>query len=91
MESSANRRPFIPRDKPRLWVVFTLSGLIGMGIGLIGFGAAWLHLGLIAAVAVVLFAICWIIAAVSWIGFVVRLVSGCYRDIQARDWNEQVW
>lgn len=93
MDIANNRakRPFIPRNKPRFWVVFVLACLTGMGIGLIGFGAAWLELELLQKVAMALFMVCWGIAAVSWFGFIVGLLSVRYRGLQEKSWKEQVW
>lgn len=33
-------KPFIPRDKPKSWVVGILAGLVGLAVGLVGFAAA---------------------------------------------------
>jgi heme O synthase-like polyprenyltransferase len=87
----SNRRPFLPLDKPRSWTLFVVSGLVGMAIGLVGFVAASFELRAVQILAMGLFMVCWTVAAVSWVVFVIRFVTGQYRNIQARAWKEQVW
>ena len=84
-------RVFIPRDKPRLWVVFVLACLIGMGVGLLAFGAAWLELSWLALPLFAVFATCWTVAAVSWLGFAFGMLTGRYRNLSSRPWKHQVW
>ncbi len=86
-----DKRPFIPRDKPRFWVLFVLAGLSGMGVGLIGFGAAWFEQRWLASPMMLLFACCWLVAAVSWLGFIFGLLTGRYRNLSPRPWAEQIW
>ena len=84
-------KPFIPRDKPRSWVVFICSGLLGMAVGVVGFGFAWLGIKIIQAIAIALFILCWVICAISWLVFIFSLVSGRYSNLQPKSWSEQVW
>jgi len=85
------KQPFLPRDKPRSWVVGVCAGLIGMAVGLVGFFFAWLGIKPVQAVAVFLFAICWLTFAASWLFFVLRLISGRYRNLQPKEWQQQIW
>ena len=87
----ATDRSFIPRDKPRFWVLFVLACLSGMGFGLISFAAAWAELSWLAITMIILFCICWLVAAVSFLGYIFGIVSGRYRNLRSRAWAEQVW
>ena len=87
----SQKRPFIPTDKPRFWVLFTLACLLGMGFGLIGFGAAWFELRWLALPMMFLFACCWLVAAASWLGYAFGCITGRYRNLTSRPWSEQVW
>jgi len=87
----SQHRPFIPQNKPRLWVIFMLAGLIGMGAGLLGFLAAWFGLPWLSAPLIIVFFACWGTAAVSWFGFAFGMLTGRYSKLVARPWKEQVW
>ena len=62
-----------------------------MAVGLVGFFFAWLGIKSIQAIAVFLFVVCWVIFAVSWLFFALRLITGRYRNLQPKDWQQQVW
>lgn len=83
--------PFIPRDKPRSWVVGVLAALSGLGAGLIAFSAAVLGIKMIKFIAIIIFVVCWATFAISWVVFVSGLISGRYTNLVARDWRDQVW
>jgi uncharacterized membrane protein HdeD (DUF308 family) len=83
--------PFIPRDKPKSWVLTVLSGLLGLAIGLLAFAADWAELNVLSALLKALFVLCWIAGAVSWCGFALGMLSGKYKAMQARSWKEQIW
>jgi hypothetical protein len=84
-------KPFIPRDKPRSWVIGVCAGLIGMAVGLVGFVFAWVGIKPIQAIAIFLFMVCWLTFALSWLVFAFRLLTGHYRNIQSKDWAQQIW
>jgi len=84
-------RAFIPRNKPRSWVIGVLSSLFGSGSGLIAFVAAHTDLLLVKWISSTLFLLCWLVFAVSWIICFVGSITGRYHDIEDRDWKEQVW
>ena len=87
----STKQAFLPRDKPRSWVVGVCAGLIGMAIGLLGFFSAWLGIKPVQAIAVFLFVICWLTSAVSWLFFLLRLISGQYRNLEPKEWQQQIW
>lgn len=84
-------KPFIPRDKPKSWVIGICTGLIGLAVGLIGLAFAWLGIRSIQAIATALFIVCWGSFAAAWLVFVFRLISGCYSNLQSKPWGEQIW
>lgn len=84
-------KPFIPRDKPKSWVVGICAGLIGMAIGLVGFLFSWLGIKIIKDIAIGLFITCWATFAISWLVFIFRLISGRYSNLQPKPWSEQIW
>ena len=84
-------KPFIPRDKPKSWVVFVLSGLIGLAFGLCAFASAsqgWLTAKTIFSVG---FILCWAIGAAAVITCAHGMLTGRYGNIQDRPWEDQVW
>lgn len=84
-------RPFIPNDKPRSWVIAVCSGLCGLAVGLVAFVAAFAKLQLLKSLALIAFVSCWVVLALSGLSFLVGLLSGRYRRVEARPWSEQVW
>jgi hypothetical protein len=61
----SERKPFIPRDKPKSWVLLTLACLCGLGVGVMTFVASWLELPLLAGLMTFLFVCCSVPAAGS--------------------------
>jgi len=84
-------KPFIPRNKPKFWVIGVLSGLLGLAFGLLGFTSAYFHIAILPIFFMGCFLICWLSFAVCWVGSIVGLVSGRYRNMQDRAWRDQVW
>ena len=82
MQSAKNSHPFIPRDKPKFWVMGVLSGLTGLGAGLLALTAAFLGLVFIKTVFLAVFVGCWVTGAISWFGFMGRLTSDKYKNIE---------
>ncbi len=84
-------KPFIPKNKPKSWVVGILAGLIGLAVGLVGFAAAWAGINWLKWVAIFIFVQCWLVFAATWFVFVFGLLTGRYKNIQCREWSEQLW
>jgi hypothetical protein len=86
------RRPFFPRNKPKSWVVAISAGLIALLVAgplmLLGKLLAWSWLF---GSGVTLFMLCWATFVLMWLVGVVGLLSGRYRQMIERDWDEQVW
>lgn len=90
--SAQKKQPFIPRDKPKSWVLGVLSGLVGLIVaGPMMFAGGYFDLGLVKGIGITMFVICWLTFATSWLVFVVRMLKGKYRDIQDREWCDQLW
>jgi len=87
-----NRKPFIPRNKPRSWVVFVLSVLCGLFIaGPLLFGGLYFEINEVATLGKVLFFLFWAVAAIMWFVLITGLISGKYKNLPEKDWHEQVW
>jgi hypothetical protein len=85
-------KPFIPRDKPKSWVLFICAGLIGLlAFGpVIGLGI-YLETNWLRRMGVAGFFVCWCVMAVSGVISVVGGLSGRYRNLEPKDWKDQVW
>ena len=92
MHQSDTRRSYLLRRKPKSWILIVASGLFGFLIG-----GPFLLAGRIYAidslqqVGMGLFRICWAIAVVMLCVYLWRLATGAYKNIDERDWNEQLW
>ena len=87
-----NKKPFIPRDKPKSWVIAILSILIGLLIAapilFVGhkFGITFLKL-----IGHILFIFSWATGMVSMIIFFIGNLQGKYETVEERVWKDQVW
>lgn len=85
-------QPFIPRDKPKSWVLFVCAGLSALLVfaPIIGLGilveAHWVRL-----LGIVGFVMCWYVMAVAGVIAAVGSFSGRYRDLSTKDWKDQIW
>jgi len=84
-------KPFIPRNKPRSWVIFICACLLGLGFGLLGLAFALFGLKSVAFLPIALFVVSWFIGGIFWLVFISGLISGRYINIQHKQWSEQVW
>ncbi len=88
---SEGKRSFIPRDRPRSWVILVVACLGGF---LFGASSALLESSLgvsFGRLPVVVLAVCVPIAVLSAAVYLHGLLVGRYRDIRARPWRDQVW
>jgi hypothetical protein len=92
MQTPKSKRPFIPRDKPKSWVIGILAGLCGFFIAspivLVGH---FLAIEILKSFGTILFFTFIIIMMVMLMIFFVDMVSGHHRNIKNRDWKDQVW
>lgn len=85
-------KPFIPRDKPRSWVVFILSVLTGLLLASpMMFIGRYLYLELISSVGEFIFSVCWTTGFIFLSVFIFSMLSGKYRNITEQDWGKQRW
>lgn len=87
-----NHKPFIPRDKPKSWVlflVFCMSGLLIAGPTM--FLGIYFKINIIDKIGSLLFTLCWIAGVASWFVFVVGMITGKYRNIKEQEWSKQLW
>ena len=83
--------PFIPKDKPKSWVVGLLAGLAGIAVGLVAFAAAWAGIIWLKSISTFLFVLCWLAFAVSWFVFISGLLTNRYDNMQPKEWDDQLW
>ena len=84
-------RPFIPRDRPKSWVIFVLACLAGLLFGIVAVFATWRGLSAVESLSRVLFFLCWLAAAMCWLYWRVGTASGQYHNLPERPWRDQVW
>ena len=88
---SSERKPFIPRDQPKFWVLFIVSCLCALGAGLLVIAAASLGLHTVSRLVTVLLMFFSVAAAIFWLGFSVNTIRGRYLNLRERPWTEQQW
>ena len=87
-----NKKPFIPKDKPKSWILGIISALIALLIiGPILFIGAYLGNEFIKGIGYLLFISCWLVFTVTWLIFIVGLISGKYKNIEEKKWADQLW
>ena len=86
------KKPFIPRDKPKSWVIGVLAGLSGLLIaGPILLVASYFRWRLLYYLGAFIFVICWLTFAVMWFVGLAQRLGEKYRQISEKDWRDQVW
>jgi hypothetical protein len=92
MNIKKTKRSFIPRDKPKSWVLGILALLAGLFVAVpIVLAGHYLHLGFIKGLGTFLFAFCAITFFCMWVIGLVKALTGRYRRIEERDWKDQTW
>lgn len=75
-----------------MWVVAIICGLIGVLVaGPLAIAGIAFEVGALKDVGTVLFWGCWIVAIPMGAVFLSKTITGRYKNIEARDWSEQVW
>ena len=92
MNQTTPKKPFFPKDKPKSWVVFISCILAGLLIaGPLLLSGIVFEIEALEFLGGILFWCCWIMAAAMWLVFILRSIAGHYREIEHRDWSEQIW
>jgi hypothetical protein len=86
------KRPFIPNDKPKSWVIGILSGIAGLLVaGPFLVTGTHYEITAINEIGQLLFFFCWLSCAIFCLIFVVGLSSGKYKNIEQKEWHKQLW
>lgn len=86
------KRPFVPRNKPKSWCIGIISGMVGLLIaGPIMFAGEYLNVGLVKPFGIFIFVGCILTFFLMWLVFMIGLASGKYGVVEDKDWKEQVW
>ena len=92
MKNDNNKKPFIPRDKPKSWIIGILVGLFGLLIAgpslFVGYYFKWQFLQFFGKT---LFVGCWLVFALMWLLFMVKILRGKYKKMSEKDLQDQVW
>ena len=92
MTRNVATKPFIPRDRPKSWVVLVAAGLIDLLIvAPLMFLCDELDAELAHSIASTLFVAVWAVGFFSGVFFLVRLWGGRYKRVAPSDWRNQVW
>lgn len=92
MSSDVQKKPFLPRDKPKSWTIFIICVLISVLVaGPIVVLGLYLEIRLIELIGRYLFFTCWAIGVVMWCFYMYGLVTGRHRHLPERDWKDQIW
>jgi len=92
VNQNTSKKPFLPQDKPKSWIVFIIGILAGLLIaGPLMFSGIFQEIEAFQFLGKLLFTCCWIVAALMWVVFISRSIAGHYKGIEDRDWDEQVW
>lgn len=85
-------KPFIPKDKPKSWVVFTISTLAALLIAApIAVAGIYLQLKPLESFGIILIVLCMLISIPSWLVFMTGILKGKYRNLGEQNWGEQPW
>jgi hypothetical protein len=88
----SNKKPFIPRDKPKSWVLFVLfllaALLVAAPITILGI---YFDLGIVKGLGTTLFVICILISFPLYFVFLGGMLRGKYSNIKEQNWENQVW
>jgi hypothetical protein len=85
-------KPFIPRDKPKSWVVAMLAGICNMLFsGPMMLLGAIFKIQIIKSIGITLFLAGCITFVVMLLIFQVNNLNGVYKNLKEDDWSNQLW
>jgi len=85
-------KPFIPKDKPKSFVTGILSCLVGLFVAApILIAGKYYENNLIENLGQFMFMSCWVFFAASWLIFIFGLNNGKYKNLEEKEWSEQLW
>ena len=87
-----SEKSFIPKDKPKSWVLFILGCLSGLLVAApIAISGVTLKVQVIKTIGISLFIGFLVFGAIMYFVYIISLAKGRYKDIESRDWKEQIW
>lgn len=92
MNKDDSKKPFLPRNKPRSWVILTICALVAVLIaGPVALLGGAFEVGFFVTAGKFLFWTCWLIGVAMGAVFLSGLLTGRYKNISDRDWQDQIW
>ena len=86
------KKPFFPKDKPKSWILYITSCLLGLLVGgPIAFAGGYFGIKSIKIIGTIIFVSCWSTMFITFFVFVFGKASGKYKKMEERSWKEQVW
>ena len=91
------KRSFIPRDKPKYFVISVAAwSALGGAVLIMILMKLLSHLmpvvaGLVSLLLVPVALVSIVVAPVSWIAYLYRKGRGHYRNVDQKTWDEQIW
>ena len=90
--NKSKKKSFIPKDKPKSWIIFIISVLSGLLIAspimILGY---FLDLSFLRTFGTTLSFLCVAVGIFFWFVMVINSMKGKHNDISEKKWNEQVW
>ncbi len=92
MNQDNTKKPFIPKDKPKSWVMLIMAILVALLIAApILVVSAIFDVAFLYAIGRLIFVGAWAIGAVMVCIFLFGVITGKYGDVREAPWSEQVW
>ena len=92
MQITKSNKQFIPRDKPKSWIIFICSGLVCLLVASpIAIGGSVLKIKFLQMTGIFLFDLCWSTMAVMFVVGIINRIIGRWKNIEEKDWKDQVW
>ncbi len=92
MSNQIVKKPFIPRNKPKSWIIFICGGFIGLLVAspLAVLGII-LNFWFLKVIGTVLFFACGCTMATMFVVGAINRFSGNWKKLEEKDWKDQVW
>ncbi len=92
MNTKKRKFLLVPRNKPKSWVFWNLAILTGFFVVIpLVLAGNQFNLGFLTGLGIFLGVLCGITCSCMFAIYYVRRVTGKYRSIEERDWENQVW
>ncbi|WP_027715251.1 hypothetical protein [Desulfuromonas sp. TF] len=86
------KKPFFPKDKPKSWILYITSGLVGLLVGgPLAYAGGYFEIKYLKIIGTIIFATCWSIMLVMFFVFAFGQASGKYKKMEEKSWKEQEW